>query len=336
MDELRIPESHLQATPEPEKKFRFMEVVRRRLRERRYSPRTQVAYVHWIRRFIRFHDRRHPKEMGEDEVAEFLSSLVVDDELSASTQKQATSALVFLYDKVLARPLKELGRVAAGRSGTFVPVVLSVRELRALLKELASVPRLCAELMYGSGLRLSECVALRVKDVDLDRLAILVRGGKGDKDRHVPLAERCVEALGRHLVAERQRFDDDTRRGVRTTEIGAGLARKYPSADRDWRWRYVFAAVRTFVDGAGVRRRHHMDPSVLQRAIPAAARRAGLTKRVTCHTFRHSFATHLLESGVDIRRVQDVLGHTDLRTTMRYTHVVDQSAGGVRSPADRL
>ena len=313
-----------------------MEVVRRRLRERRFSVRTQEAYVHWIRRYIRFHGGRHPRESSETEVAEFLSSLAVDEELSISTQKQAKSALVFLYDKVLARPLGGLDRIASGRGSSFVPMVLSVREMRALLKELSPVPRLCAELMYGSGLRLSECVALRVKDVDVDRLGLVVRGGKGGKDRHVPLAERCVEPLERHLASEHQRFDEDTRRGTRTTRIAAGLERKYPGADRDWRWRYVFSAARTFVDEAGVRRRHHMDATVLQRAIPEAARRAGLTKRVTCHTLRHSFATHLLESGAHIRRVQDVLGHTDIRTTQRYTHVVDQSGGGVRSPADRL
>lgn len=336
MDGILIPASHLDAPPDPEKRLRFMEVVRRRLRENRYSPRTREAYVHWIRRFIRFHGRRHPKEMGEEEVSEFLSSLAVDEELSVSTQKQATSALVFLYDKVLARPLKKLDRVAVARGSQFVPLVLSVREVRALLKELAPIPRLCAELMYGSGLRLSECVTLRVTDLDLDRLAIVVRGGKGGKDRHVPLAERCLESLNRHLLAERTRFDEDTRRGIRMTQIGGALSRKYPNADREWRWRYVFAAARTYVDEFGVRRRHHMDPTVLQRAIPAAARRARLTKRVTCHALRHSFATHLLESGVDIRRVQDVLGHTDVRTTQRYTHVTDLSRGGVRSPADRL
>jgi integron integrase len=337
MDHLLIPASQLDAPPDAEKRLRFMEVVRRRLRENRYRSRTQEAYVHWIRRFIRFHGRRHPKEMAEEEVSDFLSSLAVDEELSVSTQKQATSALVFLYDKVLARPLGKLNRVAVARGSQFVPLVLSVREVRALLKELAPTPRLCAELMYGSGLRLTECVTLRVKDLDLDRLAIVVRGGKGGKDRHVPLAERCVEVLRRHLVAERTRFDEDTRRGIRTTAIGGALSRKYPNADRDWRWRYVFAAARTYVDAEdGVRRRHHMDPTVLQRAIPAAARRAGLTKRVTCHALRHSFATHLLESGVDIRRVQDVLGHTDVRTTQRYTHVADLTRGGVRSPADRL
>ena len=292
--------------------------------------------MHWIRRFIRFHDRRHPRDMGENEVSDYLSSLAVDEELSVATQKQATSALVFLYDNVLARPLKHLDRVALARGSNFVPLVLSLGEVRSLLKELSPVPRLCAELMYGSGLRLSECVTLRVKDLDLDRRAIVVRGGKGGKDRAVPLAERCVEPLGRHLRRERQRFDDDMRRGIRITGIGAALARKYPGADCDWRWRYVFAAARTYVDAAGVRRRHHMDPTVLQRAIPAAARRAKLTKRVTCHALRHSFATHLLESGVDIRRVQDVLGHTDVRTTQRYTHVADLAGGGVRSPADRL
>ena len=336
MDRPLIPESHLNALPDPEKRLRFMEAVRRRLREHRYSPRTGEAYVHWIRRFIRFHGRRHPKEMAETEVSAFLSSLATDGELSIATQKQATSALAFLYNQVLARPLKRLGRVAVARGSTFVPVVLSVREVRALLKQLRPIPRLCAELMYGSGLRLTECVTLRVKDVDFDRLAIVVRDGEGGKDRHVPLAERCVESLRRHLVAEGRRFDEDARREIRSSELAVALARKYPNADRDWRWCYVFAAARTYIDDRGVRRRHHMDPSVLQRAIPAAARRAGLTKRVTCHALRHSFATHLLESGVHIRRVQDLLGHTDVRTTMRYTHVADLTGRGVRSPADRL
>ena len=336
MDRPLIPESHLAAPHDPEKRLRFMEVVRRRLRERRFSPRTQEAYVYWIRRFIRFHGRRHPRELAEAEVSEFLSSLATRDELSMASQKQATSALVFLYDTVFARPLSRLDRIAVARASTFVPLVLSVREVRALLKQLPPVPRLCAELMYGSGLRLTECVTLRVKDVDFDRLAIVVRGGKGGKDRQVPLAERCVDSLHRHLVAEARRFDEDTRRGIRSSEIGVSLARKYPNADREWRWRYLFAAARTFVDASGVRRRHHMDPTVLQRAIPAAARRARLTKRVTCHALRHSFATHLLETGVHIRRVQAVLGHTDVRTTMRYTHVADLTGGGVRSPAERL
>src|SRR5678816_4271408 len=273
-----IPDSHLTAPAEPEHRFRFMEVVRRKLRERRYSPRTEEAYVYWIRRFIRFHGRRHPKDMGGPEVTDFLSWLAVEEEVAPSTQKQAQSALLFLYQ----------------------------REVRALFRELAPVPRLCAELMYGSGLRISECIALRVKDIDFDRFAVIVRDGKGGKDRRAPLGQRDADALRKHLKSVRDQFDADGRRNVRTTMPEGALIRKLPNADRDWRWRYVFPSSRTVVDSAGVRRRHHLDATVLQRAVPAAASRAGLTKRVTCHTLRHSFATHLLEQGVDIRRLQVV------------------------------
>jgi integron integrase len=236
---------------------------------------------------------------------------------------------------VLMRPLKPLDAFPLARVPATVPTVLSPRELRALLRELRSVPRLCAELMYGSGLRVTECVALRVKDVDLDRSAIVVRGGKGAKDRVVPLGQHCAEELRAHLARALDSFRGDARRDIRTTMPEGALPRKYPNADRDWRWRYVFASSRTVVDAEGVRRRHHLDATVLQRAIPDAARRAGLTKRVTCHTLRHSFATHLLERGEHIRRVQVMLGHTDVRTTMRYTHV-QRGAAGVRSPADDL
>jgi len=331
-----IPESHLSGPPNAERKFRLMEVVRRRLRERRYSRRTEEAYVNWIRRFIRFNGRRHPKELGEEEVRQFLSHLAVEEGVAASTQKQALSALVFLYDQVLERPLRGLEGMTPARGSTFVPTVLSEREVRALLDALAPLHRLCVELMYGSGLRVSECVALRVKDIDLDRLEVTVRGGKGDKDRRTPLGKGCAVALRRHLARERARYDEDRRRDIRTTGIGDALLRKYPNADRDWRWRYVFASVRSFVDHAGVRRRHHLDESVLQRAVPAAAVAAELTKRVTCHTMRHSFATHLLETGADIRTVQTLLGHADVSTTMRYTHVLNRGGLGVRSPADRL
>ena len=313
-----------------------MEVVRRKLRERRYSRRTEEAYVHWIRRFIRFHDRRHPKDLGEDAVRGFLSALAVEDGVSASTQNQALAALRFLYDAVLARPLKRVNEFAAAPKRAYVPTVLSERELRALFAKLRPLPRLCSELMYGSGLRVSECVAIRVKDVDLDRLEIVVRGGKGDNDRRTPLAERCVEALKRHLAREHKRFESDRRRDIRTTGVGDALLRKYPNADREWRWRYVFASARTVLDGSGVRRRHHVDTSVLQRAIPDAARSADLSKRVTCHALRHSFATHLLEAGADVRTVQQLLGHRDLQTTQRYLHPNNRGRGGVRSPADRL
>jgi integron integrase len=330
-----IPESHLGGEASPDRPLRFMEIVRRRLREAHYSRRTCEAYVRWTRRFIRFHDRRHPNQMGEPEVSRFLSSLAVDEGVSVSTQKQAVAALSFLYDRVLARPL-DVALSVRGHTGGRVPTVLSEREVRAVLRELGPASRLCAEIMYGSGLRVTECVTLRVKDVDFDRMTIVVRGGKGDKDRRTPLGERCAVALRPHLEQVRREFDEDVRRGTRSTPLEGGLSRKYPNADRDWRWRYVFGAARTWVDADGIRRRHHMDVTVLQRAVPAAASRAGLTKRVTCHTLRHSFATHLLESGVDIRRVQVVLGHTDVRTTMKYTHVQERGGSGVRSPADRL
>jgi integron integrase len=274
--------------------------------------------------------------MAEPEVSAFLSSLAVEGRVAASTQKQAIAALVFLYDRVLMRPLGELDRFQPARTPSHVPTVLSRKEMRSLLRELRALPRLAAEVMYGSGLRVSECVALRVKDIDFDRFAIVVRGGKGVKDRYTPLAEECAASLRRHLTQLRDRFDEDMRRGIRGTLPTPALATKFPSADRDWRWWYVFPATRTFVDAAGVRRRHHVDASVLQRAIPEAARRAGLTKRVTCHVLRHTFATHLLESGETIRRVQVVLGHTDVRTTMLYTHVMGRAAAGVPSPLDRL
>ena len=331
-----IPDSHLTAPPEAEHRFRFMEVVRRKLRGRRYSPRTEEAYVYWIRRFIRFHGRRHPKDMGEPEVTAFLSWLAVDEEVAPSTQSQAQAALLFLYDGVIERPLPPLDEVLSARSSGSVLTVLSQREVRALFRELAPVPRLCAELMYGSGLRISECIALRVKDLDFDRLAVIVRDGKGGKDRRTPLGKRDAESLRKHLKQVSDQFDADARRDVRTTMPEGALTKKFTHADRDWRWWYVFPSSRTVVDAEGVRRRHHLDAPVLQRAVPAAALRAGLTKRVTCHTLRHSFATHLLEQGVDVRRLQVVMGHTDLRTTQRYTHVADRGGAGVPSPGDRL
>ena len=316
--------------------MKLMELVRRRLRELRYSRRTEEAYIQWIRRFIEFHDRRHPIEIGAPEVVEFLSWLAVEQKVAQSTQKQAQSALIFLYDRVLERPLPLLEGIAATGGSGPVPTVLSVREIRALFRELAPLPRLCAGLMYGSGLRISECISVRVKDIDFDRHAIIVRDGKGGKDRRAPLGVHDADAIQLHLEGVRDQFDEDMRRGIRTTMPFGALDRKLPNADRDWRWRYVFPSTRTVVDDAGVRRRHHIDATVLQRAIPAAAMRAGLTKRITCHTLRHSFATHVLEQGVDIRRLQEAMGHTDVRTTQRYTHVTDRGGAGVPSPTDRL
>jgi len=291
-----IPMSHLTDAPNPERRFRFMEIVRRKLRERRYSRRTEEAYVHWIRRYIVYNDRRHPRDLAEPEVKRFLSALAVEEGVAASTQNQALAALTFLYDRA----------------------------------------RLCAALMYGSGLRLRECLTLRVKDVDLERREIVVRDGKGGKDRRTPLADRCVAPLQRVLEEERARAQKDRRIDVRTTELSPSLTRKYPNVETEYRWRYIFAATRIFTDSSGVRRRHHFHESAVQRAFKNAVFAAGISKRATCHSLRHSFATHLLESGSDIRAVQELLGHTDVRTTMIDTHVLNRGGLGVRSPADRL
>jgi integron integrase len=330
-----IPLAHLVAS-DPERKYRLMEVVRTRLRERRYSPRTEQAYVFWIRRFVQFHGRRHPRELGEPEVRRFLSHLATRDRVAASTQNQALAALTFLYDAVLRRPLARVDGIAPARRARRVPVVLSQREVRALLGRLRDPARLCATLMYGSGLRVSECVSLRVKDVDLDRGEIVVRAGKGGKDRRTPLADRSTASLRRWLADRERLHRADQRDRVRVTALGEALERKYPGAAGEWRWSYVFPASRTFVEPAGVRRRHHLHETVVQRAIKEAALAAGLSKRVSSHSLRHSFATHLLEAGADIRTVQELLGHTDVRTTMIYTHVLNRGGLGVWSPVDRL
>jgi integron integrase len=313
-----------------------MEIVRRRLRERRYSARTEEAYVHWIRRFILENGRRHPSDLDEADVARFLSTLALRDQVAASTQNQALAALLFLYAHVVGRPLARVEGVVPAVRPRRLPVVLSQREVRGILRELEDPYRLCVELMYGSGLRVTECVRLRVKDVDLDRRELVVREGKGGKDRRVPLAETSVQPLAERIDREQRRFHADARAGVGTTGLSESLLRKIPGADRDWRWQYVFAASRTFPSADGRRWRHHLHETVLQRALREAVRAAGIAKRATCHSLRHSFATHLLESGADIRTVQELLGHADLRTTMIYTHVLNRGGLGVRSPADAL
>ena len=332
-----IPISHLSGPPDPGRRYRLLESVRRRLRERRYSPRTEAAYVYWIRRFVFFHGRRHPRELGPEHVRAFLSALAVEQRVAVSTQNQALSALLFLYEQILGHQLGHIEGIVPARQPRRVPVVLSQREIRQLLSAMGDHPaRRCVALMYGSGLRLLECLSLRVKDVDIDRREIVVRGGKGGKERRTPLAESCVPALERHLRATERCFHRDRKFDVRCTGLTDALLRKLPRADQSWPWWYVFPARRTFVDAAGVRRRHHLHETVVQRCLGNAARAARLSKRVTCHAFRHSFATHLLETGADIRTVQELLGHTDVRTTMVYTHVLNRGGLGVRSPADLL
>lgn len=332
----KIPATQLGAASEPARRFRLLEVVRRQLRVRRYSVKTERAYVHWIRRYVVFHGRTHPRDLDVRAVSAFLSHLAAVERVAASTQNQALAALRFLYDVVLRSPLPRVEDIAPARRTVYVPVVLSQREVRLLLAELRPPVDLCAALMYGGGLRVSECVSLRVKDVDLDRREIVVRGGKGGKDRRTPLAESAVKDLKDWLRRQGPLYAADVRAGVLTDGLPESLERKYPGASGEWNWRYVFPAVRTYVDDRGVRRRHHLHDTVLQRAVREAVRSMGLTKRVTCHALRHSFATHLLEAGADIRTIQELLGHSDVRTTMIYTHVLNRGGLGVVSPADRL
>jgi integron integrase len=309
--------------------------VRHTARLRHLSRRTEQAYVAWIRRFILFHDKRHPKEMGAPEVVDFLTDLAVRRRVSSTTQGQASSALLFLYREILGRQLEGLEAMVRAQHPRVLPIVLSRDEVRAVLERLEGAYRLVATLLYGSGLRLLECLQLRVKDIDFQRRQLVVRHGKGGRDRHTTLSLRIRPDLERHLEGVRALHASDTRRGVGVWLPGA-LDVKYPTAALEWGWYWVFPAVRPSLARSGTSFRHHLHETAVQRSVKRAAHRAGLAKRVTCHTFRHSFATHLLEDGSDIRTVQELLGHRDVSTTMIYTHVLAAGPLGVTSPADRL
>ena len=304
---------------------------------RHLSRRTEDTYVEWIRRFILFHGKRHPQEMGAGEVIGFLSHLAARRRVAASTQNQALGALLFLYRVVLAREIEGLERVVRAPRSHHLPVVLSRDEVRAVLAQMTDVHRLVATLLYGAGLRLLEALRLRIKDVDFDRRQLLVRQGKGNRDRGAPMPRIAEAPLRRQLERVAQLHRDDLAQGLSGPPLPGGLDRKYPNASREWAWQWVFPATRIGVDPVTGRRfRHHLHETAVQRAVREAVARAGITKRATCHTFRHSFATHLLEDSSDIRTVQELLGHRELRTTMIYTHVLQQGPLGVRSPADRL
>jgi integron integrase len=321
------------ATPPP----RLLDQVRAALRLGHYSERTEEAYVGWIRRFILFHGKRHPGELGAEEIRRFLSHLAVEEHVGASTQNQALGALVFLYRRVLRRELGDIGVLERARTPERLPVVLTRAEVRAVMGQLAGVPWLVAMLLYGAGLRVSEALELRVKDVDFGRHAIAVRRGKGAKDRMAPLPVSLAAKLRTHLGEVRAQFERDRAAGLGGVVLPEGLARKYPNAGTDWVWQWVFPAGRVCRDARfGAPSRFHLHESAVQREVTRAVRAAGVTKRAGCHTFRHSFATHLLEDGHDIRTIQELLGHRDVSTTMIYTHVAEQGAWGVRSPADRL
>ncbi|MGH7560161.1 MAG: integron integrase [Gemmatimonadales bacterium] len=309
---------------------------RQALRTGHYSRRTEAVYVNWVRRFVRFHGLRHPLDLGEAEVSAYLTHLADRGRVSASTQQQALSALLFLYRDVLRRPLGSLGAVFRARAPTRVPVVLTRVEVHRILEELEDTYHLIGLLLYGAGLRLSEVVSLRVKDLDLARGEITVRRGKGAKDRVTVLPDLLRGALAAHLEGVKALHERDLAEGAGGVELPEALERKFPNAAAEWAWQWVFPAARQYVDGAGKRRRHHLHPTAVQRAMTAAVRRSGLTKRASCHTLRHSFATHLLEAGYDIRTVQELLGHRDVSTTMIYTHVLNRGGLGVQSPADAL
>lgn len=275
--------------------------------------------------------------MGEEEIAAFLNHLATIGAVSASTQNQALHSLLFLYRQILKREIGLVPGVEPAKRGRRLPVVLSIGEVRLVLSRMRGVPRLCATLMYGSGLRLTECTSLRIKDIDFERREIMVCGGKGDKDRRVPLPQLAVRALRVQIERVRIQFEIDLRKGVMGSPFPGALERKSVNASRDERWQYVFPASRVYTEReTGKRRRHHIHDSAIQRAMSEAVRKSGISKRASCHSLRHSFATHLLESGSDIRTIQELLGHSSLQTTMIYTHVLNKGGLGVSSPADRL
>ena len=316
-------------------KPKLLDQVRNAIRRKHFSIRTEQAYCDWIRRFIIFHQKRHPAEMGEDEITDFLSHLARESRIAASTQNQALSALLFLYKEVLKRQIGWLERIERAKRPTRLPVVLTRPEARRLFSHLDGVYRLMAGLLYGSGLRLMECVRLRIKDVDFGYLQITVREGKGGKDRVTMLPVNLATALERHFRKVKAQHEEDLARGLGRVFLPEALVRKYPNAAREWSWQYAFPSSRLSLDPrTGEKRRHHLDESLLQNAVKRAVRTGGISKPATCHTLRHSFATHLLENGYDIRTVQELLGHKDVSTTMIYTHVLNRPGLGVKSPLD--
>jgi integron integrase len=316
-------------------KPRLLDRVRDAIRSRHYSLRTEQAYIFWVRRFILFHRKRHPETMGESEISEFLTHLAVAKQVSASTQNQALSAILFLYKHVLDRELDRLSDITRAKRPKRLPVVLSQGEVRSLLSVLSGVNGLLARLIYGTGMRKMECLRLRVKDVDFSYRQICVRSGKGDKDRVTLLPECLVDELTTQLDAASTLHQKDLEAGYGEVSLPYALSRKYPNAGREWIWQFVFPATRRSVDPySGLIRRHHWFQTNVQRAIKQAAHTLKLGKPVSVHTLRHSFATHLLENGYDIRTVQDLLGHKDVSTTMIYTHVLNKGGRGVCSPLD--
>ena len=318
-----------------EPKTKLLDQVRDAIRLRHLSPRTEAAYLGWIRRFILFHHKRHPNNMGAEEVQAFLSHLAVHAKVAASTQNVALNALLFLYRHILHQPWSELGPIAHAKRPRRLPTVFTQEEVTAVLAQLHGTSWLMASLMYGAGLCLMECLQLRVKDLDFASQQIVVRDVQGAQDRLTLLPQTLVAPLQRHLIKVQAQHDEDLAEGYGNASLPYAIARTYPNAGQAWVWQYVFPAAKRACDPrSGVERRHHVSATVLQKVVKAAIQRAGIAKHGSCQTLRHSFATHLLEHGYDIRTVQELLGHKDVKTTMVYTHVLQRGGKGVRSPLD--
>lgn len=325
----------MENTPEVKPAPKLFPLIVERLRVKHYSKRTEEAYIQWIKRYILHHGKRHPREMGAVEVESFLTHLAVERNVSASTQNQAKSALLFLYKEVLEMELPWLDNVTQAKAHKRIPVVLNKQEVQALLNRLDGTLWLIGSLLYGSGLRVMECLRLRVKDIDFVKREILVREGKGFKDRVTMLPAALVEPLKQHLIKVQALHDEDLAAGFGEVYMPMALDKKYPNAGRDWAWQYVFPSIKRSIDPLTNKiRRHHADEKTIQRAVKKAAKGGNITKLATPHTLRHSFATHLLEGGYDIRTVQELLGHSDVSTTMIYTHVLNKGGRGVSSPLD--
>lgn len=321
----------------PSQPPRLLQQVREKIRYKHYSIRTESAYIDWIKRFIFFHERRHPRDMGAAEIERFLTHLAVEGKVAAATQNQAKSALLFLYREVLEVQLPWLDNIESAKTPKRLPVVLTQAEVLAILLQMEGRQQLIGRLLYGTGMRILECLRLRVKDVDFARGEILIRDGKGFKDRITMLPCALRAPLQEHLRLMKTAHEEDLAEGFGSVEMPYALSRKYPGRDREWAWQYVFPAADRSVDPrSGAVRRHHLMEKSVQRAMRRAVLTAGISKPATPHTLRHSFATHLLEGGYDIRTVQELLGHSDVSTTMIYTHVLNRGGRGVVSPLDRL
>jgi integron integrase len=319
------------------RKPRLLDQVRETIRTKHYSIRTEQSYVQWIRRYILFHHKKHPKDMGEKEINAFLKHLAVNRNVTASTQTQALSAILFLYKEVLGEKIGFIENIYRAKKPRRLPVVFSRREVREIMRHLSGEKWLMANIIYGAGLRLMECLRLRIKDVDFAYNQITVRDGKGQQDRITMLPEIIKNPLKEHLKKVWHLHQKDLKDGYGKVSMPYALSRKYPNADREWGWQYVFPSINRSVDPrSGLVKRHHLSDQFLQRAIKTALKNAKISKGGSTHSLRHSFATHILEAGYDIRSIQELLGHKDVRTTMIYTHVLNRGGRGVKSPADHL